>query len=190
MFTKNTVAVIMMVMFMAIFRDVLASPLVIPKDAILLDAPIVDQVFTLKGALKDEIYVEFISTTYKTTKKQAKKILANINELTAGYDFPKKEDVLSVIAIESSFNCKAESTSSIGCMQINRKAWRMERDYLLNVDNNIYEGIRILREYYLIMEGDKRKTLLAYNVGPTAFKKGEFNEKYWIKFQEAYKKFW
>ena len=168
---------------------VFAEPVKIPKGEVELPSPVVDQLFSLDHAFMDEHYVNLIQTVYKVNKKEAKTIIGNITKQTAGWDFPTKRDVLAVIAIESSFNCKARSSSSIGCMQVNAKAWNKKDTYLLNVENNVSEGTRILRQYYDQQGGDLRKTLLAYNVGPTALRRGEYNEEYWKNFQREYARF-
>lgn len=148
-----------------------------------------DQLFSLNKSIKDKMFLDVIKKTYKVKDDEAKDILGIITKYTSDKYFPTKEHVLSVISIESSFNKIAQSSSSTGLMQINAKVWKMQKNKLFNIDANIKKGIFVLREYHGQFNGDLRKTILAYNVGPTALKQGRYNEKYWDKFQMSYKRF-
>lgn len=99
--------------------------------------------------------------------------LVTIAEKYAYSDFPRKEDILAVIAIESRFRLNVRSGNSQGLMQVNREANSKEvQGSLFNPDENIRVGTLILRRYYEILGGNRRAAIMAYNVGVGAYLKG------------------
>ncbi|TFG98287.1 lytic transglycosylase domain-containing protein [Candidatus Thorarchaeota archaeon] len=96
-------------------------------------------------------------------------------------DFPKAEDILAVIGVESRFKPNARShlakDPAVGLMQIRPGIWNLSPQALLSVENNIKHGSDILRKYYTKLQ-DEASALQAYNVGITAFKRGKTNHHY------------
>lgn len=98
-------------------------------------------------------------------------------------DFPKAEDIIAIVAIESSFNPKAKSKlkkdPAYGLTQIRHQVWKKQigNDDMSNVDNQIRHGAAILAHYYARTK-NKDKAIMAYNVGITAALRGKKNEEY------------
>ncbi len=90
-------------------------------------------------------------------------------------DFPKVQDILSIIKIESRFNPNARNGVSNGLMQVNHGS--------LDIGTNMSQGVKLLREYY-VMLGSERAAVLAYNSGPSSYRRGRFKIKYFEKFKE------
>ena len=85
--------------------------------------------------------------------------------------FPKAEDLLAIIGIESSFNSNAESNlkhdKAIGLTQIRPKIWGIHAvDVKNNLDKQISLSADILDKYHHKL-GSKDKAIHAYNIGLT-----------------------
>lgn len=106
----------------------------------------------------------------------------------AKHDFPRQEDLIAVIAIESSFNPKAVSNlktdPAIGLTQIRPGAWRhkLSKHDLRTVENQIKHGAAILAHNYQRVN-DKALALHAYNLGLTAALRGARSKTYVIKYK-------
>lgn len=106
---------------------------------------------------------EYISTQFKRPIGQAQKIVS-LAEKHAYPDFPKKKDVLAVIATESGFRPQVSNKSSNGLMQVNHASFELEA--------NIKAGIGHLRSNYLAF-GSRHAAYHAYNLGQGAYRKGK-----------------
>lgn len=99
-------------------------------------------------------------------------------------DYPKRENILAIISVESSFNPKAAHRGSLGLMQIHikvhRKEFRGQSPY--DVDRNIAVGVKILRGYYEDLNHRERSAVLAYNAGIGNFLKGRYVSDYHRKY--------
>lgn len=100
--------------------------------------------------------------------------------------FPKAEDILSIVGIESSFNPHSVSglrhDPAKGLMQVRPGVWNLSPRALSTIDKQIKVGSMILRSYYQKL-GSVEAAVHAYNVGITNFKRGthlnpEYVEKY------------
>lgn len=91
-------------------------------------------------------------------------------------DFPKLEDILAVACIESNYKPRARNGISNGIMQVNRGPF----DLVLNMQS----GVSLLRSYYLLL-GSEKAAVIAYNAGPTNYKRGRFKNLYWNKYLEV-----
>lgn len=109
-------------------------------------------------------------------------------------DFPRAQDILAVIGVESSFNPKAVSQlkrdPARGLMQVRPGVWGMDPNQLSTIDAQISKGAEILHAYYKKF-GTKEAALHAYNVGETnhrkSLKKPEVgNPRYAPKVQAEY----
>jgi hypothetical protein len=102
--------------------------------------------------------------------------------------FPRAEDILAVVGIESSFKPKAASqlTSdpAVGLMQVRPGVWDLDKKQLQgSMDMQIKVGSDILHKYYQKVKS-KDGALLAYNVGITNYmKKKGLNPRYVPKFK-------
>lgn len=130
----------------------------------------------------DEALINKIVSVAKISKEDATRIVDQAEKLSYK-DFPKKSDILSVIAVESMFkNNVSDGLGSCGLMQVNAKANNLDSDVVcLFPMTNMIHGVRILRENYERL-GDIRKALLTYNSGIGNFLKGNYNEDYHRKF--------
>jgi hypothetical protein len=117
---------------------------------------------------------------YGVEENKAMALLSHIRKLEDQV-FPKAEDILAVIAVESRFREDAVSPSgAIGLMQIMYKYHRdksFSEEELKDPFHNIHVGVTILREYYQNLR-DRSATFQAYNIGIGAWRKGLTAEKY------------
>lgn len=138
-----------------------------------------DQTFTLDSGLRMKKAHEKIKKVFSVKDDEARKILAKIHGKTAALPWPKTEDVLAIIATESSFRSDAKTQTSYGLMQVNGKVWG---NTYKDVEKNIEKGIDILHSYWKALDKDVKKTVVAYNVGITDVKKGKWNADYLSKY--------
>lgn len=61
-------------------------------------------------------------------------------------------------------------------MQVNKGPWE--------VGANMEAGVKLLREYYLRL-GSVKAAVIAYNVGPGKYLRGEYKLKYWKQYEEV-----
>ena len=101
-------------------------------------------------------------------------------------DFPRVDDIIAIIGVESSFQPNAVSglkkDPARGLMQIRPGVWKIPPHELMDIEKNIKYGSKILRKYYERL-GDKEAAIQAYNVGITAFRRGKTNERYLQKYK-------
>jgi soluble lytic murein transglycosylase-like protein len=136
---------------------------------------------------KDEsetlVLAEYISSKYKTTVEFAKRVV-DLATKYAHEDFPKRNDILAIIAVESSFRPKASYRGSYGLMQIERKSHtkslrgRNIKDPAVNIEL----GSQILNEYYQTLGQSKKSAILAYNAGVGNFLKHRYHIDYYLKY--------
>jgi len=126
-----------------------------------------------------------IAQRYKVDTQFAYEVV----ELAHKYEkptFPKAEDILAKIGIESSFNPEAVSKlkkdPARGLTQVRPKTSGIPAEELHTIENQIKHGADILHKFYRRLK-TKKAALLAYNVGPTAYKQGRFNPEYYTKFE-------
>ncbi len=106
--------------------------------------------------------------------------------------FPKAEHILAVVGIESSFNhgakSKLQKDPALGLMQVRPGVWKIDKNEMQEIDDQIRHGSQILDQYYQKLK-DPAKALHAYNVGITAVKKGKRNQKYIDKFDKELRRY-
>jgi soluble lytic murein transglycosylase-like protein len=100
--------------------------------------------------------------------------------------FPRAEDILAIVGIESSFD--PESVSGLkhdparGLMQVRPKIWNLTPKSLSTIDKQIKVGSTILHHYYQKL-GTVPSAVHAYNVGLTNFNhKKNLNPEYVRRF--------
>ena len=94
----------------------------------------------------------------------ANRIYRTVKFASSMYDVPE-EVILSIILTESSFNPRAVSSSAVGLMQINPRAWKIyNKDILFDPVINILLGTRIA-SYYYTKTGSWQKALFYYSAG-------------------------
>mgnify|MGYP001245853986 FL=1 len=100
--------------------------------------------------------------------------------------FPKTEDLLAIIGIESSFNPQAVSglrvDPAVGLTQIRPNVWGLDAgDLKGDIEKQISTSSDILSKYSKHLNS-KEDAVHAYNVGLTAFQRGDYNPNYVAKF--------
>lgn len=126
---------------------------------------------------KNEILVTHISSEYRVHPKKVYKVLSKIDSII-GYGFPRKSDILAIIAIESRFKSAAISPKGAkGLMQILYK--NTNNDY-----DNLVAGIKLLKEYKELLGSDKA-AVHAYNIGIGNYRKGVRSNNYYSKYLAA-----
>jgi hypothetical protein len=96
-------------------------------------------------------------------------LIVTLAEKYAYKIFPTKQDILSIIEIESSFKSSSTHKGCVGLMMINS---RFNKSKLRDPETNIKIGAAMLNEHYLLL-GNIRSAVLAYN------------SKYYKKYKEA-----
>lgn len=109
------------------------------------------------------------------------KYAGTLSKVNKGNKFPSNDLLLALAATESSFNMDAESSSSVGLLQINYKAHNLERSDLFDVESNATHSIKILKKLHNECQGNMRCTILSYNVGFNGYKKGHYKIDYYNK---------
>lgn len=138
-----------------------------------IELPIKDQYLKNKNTRSEIKLINYISNKYKINKDFIKDIVLVVYDQTEYVDFPKAPLVLAIIAVESSFNSQAIShKGAIGLMQL-----MPVHDPEVDIQANILRGIWVLKTYRERVSSDI-EALHAYNVGITAFKKGQRNYAY------------
>lgn len=100
--------------------------------------------------------------------------------------FPKAEDILAIIGVESSFNPRSRSglrrDPALGLMQVRPGIWNLRPEQLGSIESQIKYGTIILKRYYKKL-GNVEDTIQAYNIGLTKFRRGGRNTRYVAKYQ-------
>lgn len=101
-------------------------------------------------------------------------------------EFPKAEDILAIIGVESSFNPDSKSAlkrdPAVGLMQVRPGIWNIEPGDLATIEGQIKHGVDILRKYYR-KTGSADDAVQAYNLGITSFRRGNRNPRYVDKYR-------
>jgi len=130
---------------------------------------------------------------YRISPKKAEEIvgLAIKHEKTV---FPKAEDLLAIIGIESSFDPNSISNlkhdKAVGLTQIRPKVWGIHAaDLKDNLDKQVSLGADILDKYHRKL-GSKDKAIHAYNVGLTNFRHSKgLNPGYVLKWKNELERY-
>ncbi|KKK48416.1 hypothetical protein LCGC14_3145320, partial [marine sediment metagenome] len=126
-----------------------------------------------------------IASKYRVNQELVMKVV-NLAYQYEDQTFPKAEDILAIIGVESSFNPKSKSNlqsdPALGLMQIRPGVWNIDPEHLDNVEMQIKYGVDILRQYYKKL-GNAEDAIQAYNLGLTRFRKGGRNTRYVAKYQ-------
>lgn len=122
-------------------------------------------------------------------KPQIASEVVNLADKHAYSDFPKREDILAIIAVESGFNYNARYKGCIGLMQVEAKSHKkhLAGKSLINPDTNISLGAYILNQYYNLLGKNKRAATLAFNAGIGNYQKGRFKQVYYEKYRTQLK---
>ncbi len=132
----------------------------------------------IKLAPKEEKTVAGIVKRYGVDEDLAAKVvkLAQEHEYS---DFPKAEDILAIVGIESSFNPAARSglkkDPAVGLMQFRPAAWKIEPAAMTDINTQIKKGAEILHTYYRHLFSHKDRAIQAYNIGLAKYKEARDN---------------
>lgn len=131
-----------------------------------------------------------LSKTIAAKYRVDKELVMKVVNLAYEYEdktFPKAEDILAIIGVESSFNPKSKSNlrsdPALGLMQVRPGVWNIDPDHLDTVEMQIKYGVDILRHYYKKL-GNAEDAIQAYNLGLTRFRRGGRNTRYVAKYQQ------
>lgn len=128
-----------------------------------------------------------IASNYRIEEQLARKVV-DLAFKYADEEFPKAEDILAVIGVESSFNPNAVSNlkrdPAVGLMQVRPGIWNLDPNRLGNIEHQIKYGVDILKHYYQ-KTGNREDALHAYNLGITRFRRGGRNPRYVHKYQQV-----
>ena len=108
-------------------------------------------------------------------------IAFKVSKETEGGVYPSAAMVLAIAATESSFRTDAESSSSVGLLQINAKAHGLSKKDMFDVDKNIKHSVSYLRKLNKTCKGNQKCVILSYNVGHKAYTEGRYNIAYYNK---------
>lgn len=122
-----------------------------------------------------------ISKKYKVPQKFAKKVVT-LAQKHADPVFPKAEDLIALIGVESNFNpnavSKLKSDPAVGLTQIRPGVWNLDKEKLQgDIDHQVATAAEILKNYYSRL-GNKEAALAAYNVGIGSYRNGQINPRY------------
>lgn len=94
--------------------------------------------------------------------------------------FPRAEDIIALVGIESRFKPKAKSKlkndPAVGLTQVRPKIWKIPAEELHTIDGSIKHGVAILDAYYQKL-GTPEAALQAYNLGITRYRKATSDAK-------------
>jgi hypothetical protein len=111
------------------------------------------------------------------------KQISSVNNDTV---FPSNRLLMAIAATESSFSKDAESSSSVGLLQINYRANGLDRKSLFDVKTNVKQSVKILVSLHRVCKGNLKCTLLSYNVGHRAYIQKKYNIAYYNKVMSYY----
>ncbi len=139
-------------------------------------------------SMADTKVLDIIVKRFKVSKNHASQILSVVDSY-ADKEFPKRNDLLALIAVESRYVVNAVHNGCYGLMQIEKKshAKKLQGRSIINPSVNIGIGADILKEYYLLTNKNKKAAILAYNAGIGNYLKGRTNPAYYTKYQSELK---
>lgn len=139
-------------------------------------------------------YLDTITNEYKVPKDMVREVLIHTDKYSHKV-FPKREDILAVIGIESSWNPRAVSPlkkdPAVGLTQIRPNVWRKfinDASDLVDIENQIKYAAKILHYNYRLTKSPD-DAIIAYNVGYGAWLEGNYGFDYLVKFKQEREKF-
>ena len=132
-------------------------------------------------------YLDTITEEYNVDSALVRDVLHYVDK-HAHKVFPKREDLLAIIGIESSWRPHAVSPlkvdPAIGLTQIRPGVWRKfisSAEELLHIENQIKYAAKILHYNFKLTENPE-DAIIAYNVGYGSWLEGRFTDDYLMKF--------
>lgn len=139
---------------------------------------------------RDQVDTAVLANAILKKYRVSPRLAMKVAKLAREYEkpsFPKAEDILAIIGIESSFTpmsvSKLRTDPAVGLMQVRPGVWKLDRNELLNdIGLQIKTGADILHRYYKLL-GNADDAVHAYNVGIGNFRRGKHNPGYVSKYK-------
>ncbi len=164
---------------------------VVPKVEVVLEAlppsapvlKVINEDLVLETPAQNGNLVKYVSKRFKLSETAAQDII-NTADKYASDSFPKRNDILAIIAVESGYNTRAQHRGCFGLMQIQKVSHSksLRGRSLYNPAVNIEIGTGVLTAYYDLLKGNKRGAILSFNAGIGNFLKGRYVTKYHQKY--------
>lgn len=139
--------------------------------------------FASETSPTDQELVDFISMKFLVSPEFSRQVV----DLATKYshdDFPSRNDILAIIAVESAFNKKVCSKSSCGLMQLERRSFKkkLAGRSIFDPEINMQLGSEYLNYLYEFFNHDKKAAVLAYNCGEGSYLKRRYKLDYFKKY--------
>jgi soluble lytic murein transglycosylase-like protein len=137
---------------------------------------------TARDQLDTAVLVNKILKKYRYVNPSLAQRIASLAKKYEKHSFPKAEDILAIIGIESSFDPSKVSPlkkdPAVGLTQIRPAVWDINPSTLKNnIELQVKTGADILHKYYTLL-GNRNDAVHAYNVGLGNFRRGNHNIDY------------
>lgn len=134
----------------------------------------------------DLVLIKSVASRFKKSEELLEAVVKAATKYASPV-FPKRNDILAIIAVESTYNIKAHHKGSWGLMQIEARSHRKkyQGSDITAIDTNIRIGSEILKEYFELAH-TRKGAITAYNVGIGAYLKGRTNPSYLNKVTREY----
>lgn len=144
---------------------------------------------------KPQIYqFDIITSTYDVGDELVRDVI-KFSHKYQKKSFPRAEDILAIVGIESSWDPTAKSNlkfdPAFGLTQIRPIAWKKlipNSSDLISVENQIKYAVEILHLNYRLTKS-KDDAIIAYNVGYGNWLNGNFGFDYLLKFKSELSKY-
>jgi hypothetical protein len=122
-----------------------------------------------KQKIANYLYMEYKTNAFSKRFPEFSSILDVIYKKSFLYGF-KPALVLGIIKVESDYNPRAVSyRGAYGLMQVNLEVWKNElgidRKLIFDIAYNIDTGLKILKKYYDMTDGNIKRAIHLYNNG-------------------------
>ena len=167
-------------------RDITPTPITVTPNKVEVAKP------TLT---KPQLYqFDIITATYDVGDDLVKEVVA-LSHKYQKKSFPRAEDILAIVGIESGWDPTAKSKlkfdPAVGLTQIRPIAWKKiipNSSDLISVENQIKYAAEILHLNYRLTKS-KDDAIIAYNVGYGNWLNGNFGFDYLLKFKNEVGKY-
>ncbi len=119
---------------------------------------------------QDEIVVVLMKE-YKKDFKEAKWWANEVIKASDKNPNVSTKEILTLIAVESTFNKRPKGNRNVGPMQVNKGVWSGKTKYnIYKPDENIQLGTEVFSKYKRECRGSTECAFKSYNIGPGAYK--------------------
>lgn len=184
---KACMAIVIVMLGMQIYLQM--RTLSILENSIIVDTPPKVDHSLLQKEMHDRHQKHLVKIIVKRHKVN-EDLALQIVELAHKYerdDFPRAVDILAVVGIESEFRphvkSQLDTDPAVGLMQVRLGIWKINPKEMKDIENHIKYGTQILGEYYDQLKGNRKAAIIAYNAGITAYRNGQYTQRYVRKFE-------